>query len=68
MTSKAALTSFLEARQSRLTSAFESGNVDKILTFYDPDLSFSDHGTSNIRISRPNQEQHQASRSHSTLR
>lgn len=35
---------FLLARQAPLTEQFEAGNVDRILEFYDPDISFSDHG------------------------
>jgi hypothetical protein len=35
---------FLSQRQAPLTALFESGDIDRILTFYDPDLTFSDHG------------------------
>ncbi|KAK8013313.1 hypothetical protein PG991_009584 [Apiospora marii] len=37
------LEDFLQRRQAGLTAAFESGDVPKILEYYDPDLSFSDH-------------------------
>ncbi|KAF2123234.1 hypothetical protein BDV96DRAFT_639773 [Lophiotrema nucula] len=43
MSFSTSLTAFLEERQSHLTAAFEAGDVDKILAFYDPELDFSDH-------------------------
>lgn len=43
-TSSTALSTFLETRASHLASAYESASVPTILTFSDPELSFSDHG------------------------
>ncbi|KAF2650655.1 hypothetical protein K491DRAFT_782465 [Lophiostoma macrostomum CBS 122681] len=43
MTVSTNVSKFLLDRQALLTPRFESGDVDKILEFYDPDLSFSDH-------------------------
>lgn len=44
MASQPDLATFLRKRQDLLTPQFEAGDVNKILTFYDPKLSFSDHG------------------------